>query len=47
MLLRAAAYIFMEQWQRRITRKRSLPWCRRLEMSPTPRVIGRGLDVCI
>ena len=27
--------------------KCSLPWCRRLEMPPTPRVIGRGLDVCI
>lgn len=27
--------------------KCSPPWCRRLEMPPTPRVIGRGLDVCI
>ena len=22
-------------------------WCRRLEMPPTPRVIDRGLDVCV
>ena len=50
LFLQDTAYIFLEHWQRRITRKRSLPWCRRLGLNqriPPGAVLYRLSYVCI